>query len=161
MNARPLPPRIRLWCTLLGPFAGTVLLLAACSNSDAADIKTTVPPAQTPPAELAVTRGAPSCYVRQFPAADIPIVRGYRLATGAPLPEGLAPSVKNVRFLGGGQSRVLEAEICFTAEPAVAGGRVDAQLELRLYNADSERLSLNDRIQPVRTLRFTQVVVVR
>jgi hypothetical protein len=148
---------------IAGLLLGAGVLLAACDSSSAngTTAKATAPALVTPPAELSVARGSGACYVRQFPASDIPAVRGYRLAATTPLPQGITPSVKTVRFVGSGASRVLEAEVCFAADAAAATGKVDAQLELRLFNADSERLGLNDRLQPVRTLGFTQTLQIR
>jgi hypothetical protein len=163
MGSRPralnLPRRVRLTAVVMA--AGAALLLGACSGSGEAAPTATPPPVITPPAELAVTRGPAACYVRQHPAGDIPAVKGYRLVAASPLPDGIVPSVKVVRFVGSGGTRVLEAEICFTAEAAAPTGRLEAQLELRLYNADAEKLSFNDRLQPVRILRFSQVLQVR
>jgi hypothetical protein len=143
---------------------GTGLVLAACTGSAdgiAATATATAPALMAPPAELAVPRNSTACYVRQFAAADIPAVKGYRLAAANPLPPGVMPSVKTVRFVGTGTTRLLEAEVCFAAEQSAPSGKVDAQLELRLFNADSERLGLNDRLQPVRTLGFTQTLLIQ
>lgn len=157
MTRHPGRARWMLAALLLGVGA----LLSACNGADTAVATATPPALIAPPTELEVPRGAMACYVRQFPAADIPPVRGYRLATSAPLPPGVTPSVKTVRFVGTGTTRLLEAEVCFTAGPSANPGKADAQLELRLFNVDSERLSLNDRLQPVRTLGFTQVLQIR
>jgi hypothetical protein len=148
---------------IAGLLLGAGVLTAACDASDgsASGARATAPALITPPAELSVARSSSACYVRQFPASDIPAVRGYRLAATSPLPQGVTPSVKTVKFVGGGSSRLLEAELCFAADPSAAAGKVDAQLELRLFNADSERLGLNDRLQPVRTLGFTQTLQIK
>jgi hypothetical protein len=138
-------------------------LAAACdgASGEPRSATATAPALITPPAELSVARGSSACYVRQFPASDIPSVRGYRLAAATPLPQGITSSVRTVRFVGSGAARLLEAEVCFAVEPAAGTGKVDAQLELRLFNADSERLGLNDRLQPVRTLGFTQTLQIK
>lgn len=138
--------------------AVATLLFYACSSSSsgggdtAASVSTPLLPA-TPPPDLTVQRGGQSCYISRQPAADIPPVRGYRLVAVNPLPDGVSAVVKSTpRFAGTGAARTLEAEICVSAEAAAAPGSYDATLELRLYNADSERLSSNDRLQPIRTL---------
>lgn len=147
--------------TAAGLLLTTAVLTSACGGKDAIVATATAPALVSPPAELSVPRGSTACYVRQFPASDIPTVKGYRLAAANPLPQGVTPSVKTVRFAGVGSSRLLEAEVCFSAEPAAAAGKADTQLELRLFNVDSERLGLNDRIQPVRTLSFTQTLQIK
>src|SRR3712207_9092819 len=83
--------------------AGTLIattLLCGCSGGD--PVPPTPPPAPviTPPAELIVQRGLAACYVSQHPATDIPTVKSYRLTATTPLPEGITPSVKSVRFAG-------------------------------------------------------------
>lgn len=156
----PAPAAGRWWGAAVGIVAGMLLLAAACNEGSEAASTATPPPPITPPAELSVQRGLVSCYIRQHPAGDIPAVKGYRLAATS-LPEGVTPSVKTVHLAGSGESRVLEAEICFTADAGAPSGRHEARLELRLYNADAERLSVNDRLAPVRTLPFTQVLLVR
>ena len=149
------------WGIALAAVGSAVLAGCGGSASGASTVIPSPPPVVTPPAQLDVQRGLAACFVRQEPASTIPGVKGYRLVATQPLPEGLTPTVKNVRFLGAGDSRVLESEICFNADPNVAPARVDAQLELRLFTADSEKLGLNDKLQPVRTLPFSQVVVVK
>ncbi len=148
--------------------AGT-LLLVACSGgsksgaSAAAPASLTPAPVVTPPAELAVARGGgASCYLRQLPAADTPAgVKGYRLFDVGQLPAGVVPVVRSVKFQSGGANRVLEAEICFTADGRAPDGRLTAKLELRLYGVDSERLAVDDRVTPVRVLPFTQVIAIQ
>lgn len=151
----------RRWLIVLA-FAASLAGAVACSdNGNGAAATATAPPEITPPSELTVPRGLAACYISQHPGADLPPVRGYRLAATSPLPEGIAPSVKMVRFVGSGAARVLEAEICFAAEPSTAPGRHEARLELRLYNADAEKLSVNDRLQPIRTLPVIQALHVQ
>lgn len=155
-------PIARLLRAARAALAGGALLLAACSGGNDTATSATPPPVVTPPAELTVQRGGlVACYVSQHPAADFPAVKGYRLAALSPLPDGVTSSVKGVRFAGSGAARVIEAQVCFQAGQAAAPGRHEAHLELRLYNADAERLSFNDRLQPVRTLPVTQVIQVQ
>jgi hypothetical protein len=138
------------------------LVITACSDSGGTTAPTaTPPPVITPPAELSLTRARPACFTRQDPAAGIPGVRGYRLAETRELPPGLAPTVKAVHFAGVGDARVLESEICFTADQSTPDGRYETHLELQLFSVDSEKLAGNSRLTPVRTLPFTQVVVVQ
>ncbi len=161
LGTRPSPAR-RLLRTAGMALSGIAVVLAACGGSNEPAISATPPPVVTPPAELTVQRGGlVACYVSQYPAADFPAVKGYRLAALSPLPDGVTSSVKGVRFAGSGAARVLEAQICFQAAQTAAPGRHEARLELRLYNADAERLSFNDRLQPVRTLPLTQVIEVQ
>lgn len=143
--------------------AGALLVAIACSESGTATTPTpTPPPVVTPPAVLEVSRTGPACYIRQEPGADIPTaVKGYRLTTTRDLPAGIVPTVKSVRFAGGGDTRVLEAEVCFTADASAPEGRHEASLELRLYSVDAEKLAGNTRLAPVRVLPFTQVISVR
>lgn len=150
------------WCGIVHAVMASGLL-AACSSNDngAATATATRPPVVAPPVQLDVQRGLAACFIRQEQASTIPGVKGYRLVATQPLPEGLTPTVKNVRFLGAGDTRVLESEICFNADQNTAPARVDAQLELRLFTADAEKLGANDKLQPVRTLPFSQVVVVK
>ncbi len=150
-------------------FAAGALLAVACSGggdsgaSAAAPASPTPAPIVTPPAELAVSRGGgAACYLRQLPAADVPAgVKGYRLFDTGGLPPGVVPVVRTVKFQSGGSNRVLEAEICFTADGRSPEGRHTAKLELRLYGVDSERLAVDERVTPVRALPFTQVIAIQ
>jgi hypothetical protein len=146
------------------PFAvlpAVTLLVGACGGNGTDATAATAPTLVTPPAELTVSRGQSACFTRQERAVNFPAVRGYRLAAPEPLPPGLTPSVRAVRFVGSGPARVLEAEICFRADPTAPVGRAVARLELRLYDADAERLAANGRLRPVRTLAFSQAVQVQ
>ncbi len=157
----PLSPATRC-APWTGALVAAVTLIAACGGGNALVAPTAVPPpAITPPAELVVPRGQAACYTSQHPAADIPAVKSYRLTASIPLPEGITPSVKSVRFAGSNGARVLEAEICFTAGQSAPPGRIDARLDLGLFSADSEKQSLNARLQPIRALPISQVVQVR
>lgn len=156
MTDRAFGRRLALLVLSLAP------LLTACESADKpGGAGVAAPPAITPAARLTVERGTTACVVRRHPGAGIPTVRGYRLATAAPLPDGLLPAVKSVRFTGSDDARLLETELCFTAAAETAAGPYDAQIELRLYNADVERLAVNNRLQPLRTIPFTQPLDVR
>lgn len=145
---------------LLAALVCALLLLGACGGDDPSTAAATAPPVITPPAALDVQRGLAACYVSQHAGADIPAVKGYRLAAVAPLPDGITAKVNTVRFVGVGSARVLEAEVCFQADAGASPGPHEARLELRLYNADAEKLSFNDRLQPVRVLPITQLLQV-